>query len=208
MRGMTDISPMWRIRALTEVFGPSGIGWKTEIMDMQTAPGVDGEMMCFIIINLYYKENADSPDSIWSEPIPGIGGSFLVASESKGLRADDEAWKKAYTDAISVACKALGIGANVYWNGDPDNKSATIAPESIDVTPPSPPEILSVNATAISQEQLTSVVQWKWSQYERGTSEANAFISMIVSVIGDKNYLNVTDPQKRFNLYKAIKEMK
>ena len=27
MNGKTDINPMWRIKALTEQFGPCGIGW-------------------------------------------------------------------------------------------------------------------------------------------------------------------------------------
>ena len=28
LKGMTDINPMWRIKVLTERFGPCGIGWK------------------------------------------------------------------------------------------------------------------------------------------------------------------------------------
>ena len=43
---------------------------------------------------------------------------MLVASESKGLYVNDECYKMALTDAISVACKALGMGADVYWNKD------------------------------------------------------------------------------------------
>ena len=31
LKGMTDINPMWRIKALTERFGPCGIGWKPVI---------------------------------------------------------------------------------------------------------------------------------------------------------------------------------
>ncbi len=27
LKGMTDINPMWRIKKLTEEFGPCGIGW-------------------------------------------------------------------------------------------------------------------------------------------------------------------------------------
>ena len=27
LNGMTDINPMWRIKALTERFGPCGFGW-------------------------------------------------------------------------------------------------------------------------------------------------------------------------------------
>ena len=55
---------------------------------------------------------------ITDEGIYGIGGNTLVAAEKSGLRIDDEAYKKAYTDAISVACKALGIGADVYFEKD------------------------------------------------------------------------------------------
>lgn len=27
LKGMTDINPMWRIKKLTELFGPCGVGW-------------------------------------------------------------------------------------------------------------------------------------------------------------------------------------
>ena len=115
LKGMTDINPMWRIKKLTEVFGVCGIGWKYEIVDrwIETAMAKD-EITANVIINLYIKtENGE-----WSEPIPGIGGSMLVASETKGLYVNDECYKMALTDAISVACKALGMGADVYWNKD------------------------------------------------------------------------------------------
>ena len=115
LKGMTDINPMWRIKKLTEVFGVCGIGWKYEIVDkwIETAMSKD-EITANVIINLYIK----SENGEWSEPIPGIGGSMLVASETKGLYVNDECYKMALTDAISVACKALGMGADVYWNKD------------------------------------------------------------------------------------------
>lgn len=31
LNGKTNINPMWRIKALTELFGPVGIGWYYEI---------------------------------------------------------------------------------------------------------------------------------------------------------------------------------
>ena len=115
LKGMTDINPMWRIKKLTEVFGVCGIGWKYEIVEkwIETAMAKD-EITANVIINLYirYKEGK------WSDPIPGIGGSMLVASEQKGLYVNDECYKMALTDAISVACKALGMGADVYWEKD------------------------------------------------------------------------------------------
>lgn len=159
--------------------------------------------MCFMQINLYVKENADNPESKWSDPIPGIGGSFLIAQEKSGLHADDEAWKKAYTDAISVACKALGIGASVYWNGDPDNKAVTALPPA----PVEKPKALAEALKEIDQEQLTEVVRYKYGQLEKGSPEAKAFIAKIVETIGNKNYTDVPDAAKRLALYNAIKEM-
>lgn len=115
LKGMTDINPMWRIKKLTEVFGVCGIGWKYEIVEkwIETAMAKD-EITANVIINLYIRDK----ERKWSDPIPGIGGSMLVASEQKGLYVNDECYKMALTDAISVACKALGMGADVYWDKD------------------------------------------------------------------------------------------
>lgn len=110
LKGMTDINPVWRISKLTEMFGPCGIGWKYEITREEVIPGTNGEISAFVDINLYYKWEGE-----WSEAIPGTGGSSFVAKEKNGLYQSDECFKMALTDALSVACKALGIGADVYW---------------------------------------------------------------------------------------------
>ena len=36
LKGMTDISPMWRIKMLTDLFGPVGIGWNVCQTDYRT----------------------------------------------------------------------------------------------------------------------------------------------------------------------------
>lgn len=113
LNGMTDINPMWRIKTLTEQFGPCGIGWYPVERRKWLEQGADGEVVAFVDIDLFVKI-----DGAWSAAIPGTGGSKFVAKEKGGLYTDDEAYKKAYTDAISVACKALGIGADVYWEKD------------------------------------------------------------------------------------------
>lgn len=115
LKGMTDINPMWRIKKLTETFGPVGIGWKYVINKKEIIDGADGVKCAFVDIDLYYKRNEDDK---WSEAVPGTGGSSFVASESKGLYTSDECFKMALTDALSVACKAIGIGADVYWQED------------------------------------------------------------------------------------------
>jgi len=111
LKGMTDINPMWRIKTLTEQFGLCGIGWKYEITNKQIIKGSGEEQAAFVDINLYIKVDGE-----WSDPVQGTGGSMFITAEKNGLHTSDEAFKMALTDAISVACKALGIGANVYWN--------------------------------------------------------------------------------------------
>lgn len=113
LNGMTDINPMWRIRELTELFGPCGIGWKYKIVREWLETASTGEVGAFVDIELQYKI---TPDADWSEPIPGTGGSkFVAAEKGNNLRASDECYKMALTDAISVACKALGFGTDIYW---------------------------------------------------------------------------------------------
>lgn len=113
LKGKSDINPMWRIKRLTELFGPCGIGWKYTITREWLERGANNEIAAFVDIELRYRLDGE-----WSEPIPGTGGSAFVASERSGLYTSDECYKMALTDAISVACKALGIGADVYWQAD------------------------------------------------------------------------------------------
>jgi len=115
LKGMTDIKPQWRIQVMTEVFGPCGEGWMYTIEKLWTEPGANGEVIAFALVNLWVKTGGNN-----HAPIPGIGGSMLIAKEKNGLYSSDEAYKMAVTDALSVAMKALGVGADVYlgnWNG-------------------------------------------------------------------------------------------
>jgi len=113
LKGMTDINPMWRLKTLTEQFGPCGVGWKYVITDKRMEKGAKDEIAVFVDLDLFIKVG-----DAWSEAIPGTGGSMFVASERNGLYTSDECYKMALTDAISVACKALGFGADVYWDKD------------------------------------------------------------------------------------------
>ena len=124
LKGKTDINPQWRIKALTEQFGACGDGWYYEIVRLWTEPGANGEVMAFAHIHLFTKTQA-----AWGKPIPGIGGSMLVAKETNGMYSSDEAYKMATTDALSVAMKQLGVAADIYaglWDG---SKYKTPPPE-------------------------------------------------------------------------------
>lgn len=114
LKGKSDINPMWRIKKLTERFGPCGIGWKTEIAKAEVITA-GPEAMANVVVNLFFM----TPDGSWSEPVVGFGGSILYG-KGQGDGINDEAFKMAETDAISVCCKKLGMAADVYWGADAD----------------------------------------------------------------------------------------
>ena len=114
LKGFTDINPMWRIKTLTETFGVCGFGWYYEITKKEIIFATNENASAFVDINLYVKINNNE----WSKPIPGVGGSTFMVKEKNGLYVSDEAYKMALTDAISVAAKALGLAADVYFEKD------------------------------------------------------------------------------------------
>ena len=107
LNGKTDINPIWRFRALTEAFGPCGLGWTIREVERWTSEAA-GEIGAFVKVELRINF-----EGTWSEPIEGTGGSKLCG-KGRGDGLNDEAWKMATTDAISVACKSLGMAADVY----------------------------------------------------------------------------------------------
>ena len=137
LKGMTDIKPQWRIQKMTEIFGVCGIGWKFEIIDIKYSEKDEKKQQCcFVKINLYIKV-----DNKWSDAIPGIGGSSFIALEKNGLYLSDECEKMALTDALSVAMKMIGVGADVYM-GHGSKYSPPIVSDQTqqtnDVIPPKP----------------------------------------------------------------------
>lgn len=173
LNGMTDINPMWRIKVLTELFGPCGEGWTVTEKRRDFVPGANGEVAVLVDIDLIYR----GPDGQWADPVHGTGGSMFVAKERNGLYTDDEAVKKAYTDAISVACKALGVGADVYWDKD---KTKYDAPGQPAAPPPNPP----INTDKLSER--TAQIKALGEHYAWGKDHANAIFKDVKARLGLK----------------------
>lgn len=126
LKGMTDVNPMYRIKRLTEMFGPCGIGWWYEITDKQIIyDELSNQKAAFVDILLYF---VDPETGAISHGIPGTGGAAFVAQERNGAYLSDECFKMALTDALSVACKALGIAADVYWDKDRTKYTTDVMP--------------------------------------------------------------------------------
>jgi hypothetical protein len=110
LSGKTNIKPQWRIQKMTEIFGPVGTGWWYEIIEQKEMAVTDGQVLLFMKIDLYYLLS----DAKVSRPIPGVGCAFIIEKEKLGLHVSEYASKSALTDALGIAMKALGVGADVY----------------------------------------------------------------------------------------------
>ncbi len=132
LKGMSDIKPQWRILKLTETFGACGFGWKIQNIRFDYR-NVENE----VVVNCYLEFLYKNSNNEWSEPIPGVGGSNFSTFENKTnydtqkkertLYVSDEAEKMAYTDAISVATKMIGLAGDIYigHGGKYDNNELT-----------------------------------------------------------------------------------
>jgi len=175
LAGMTDISPQWRFEVLTEIFGPVGFGWKYTIEKLWLEPGTDGQFACFALVNLYWNI-VTTEGSCWSDPIPGIGGNMFIAKEKNGMHTSDEAYKMAVTDAISVAAKTLGIGADVYAGRMDGSKYSKPEPKPT----PEPKQTKGPNIPAkpeyITKDQQSTIIDM--------VAEAEADIEKMLSYCG------------------------
>jgi len=107
----TAINPMHTLLAVTEAFGPCGTGWSMTKPEFQV---VGSNVYCIVGVTYTGSENA-----VW-----GVGGEALTG------RGDDEAFKKAYTDALGNALKHLGANADIYFNLWDGNKYVDEKPEA------------------------------------------------------------------------------
>lgn len=127
LKGMSDINPMWRIKALTEAFGPCGVGWWYEVTNKHIEyDEITNQKAAFVDILLFFT---DPESGETSHGIPGTGGASFVVQETNRPYLSDECYKMALTDAISVAAKALGVAADVYFAKDRTKYSDVKEPE-------------------------------------------------------------------------------
>lgn len=118
----TAIKPMWSIHTMTEHFGPCGEGWGIGKPDFTVVPS-DNETLVYCTVSVWHGKP--------SNMVYGVGGDKVRATFSSGAKNDDEAFKKAFTDAITNALKHIGVGADIHmglWDG---NKYVDETPEPV-----------------------------------------------------------------------------
>jgi hypothetical protein len=95
---ITTIDPQWQIGKMTEVFGPVGVGWGYKVQYTYTDQLVFAEV------------------SVWSQDSTYTYGPVCSVQKlwRKTGALDDEAPKKAMTDAMTKALSHLGMSADVF----------------------------------------------------------------------------------------------
>jgi hypothetical protein len=104
---LTTIDPMYQIQVMTGIFGPVGKGWSYNVNYVYTDKNVFAE------VKVKYF------DKTWHEFGP-VSSVQALYKKNGGL--DDEAPKKAMTDAMTKAFSHLGISADVFLGLFDNNK--------------------------------------------------------------------------------------
>lgn len=170
LKGMSDINPMWRIKCLTEMFGPCGCGWTYEIKEHWTEQHGE-EVAAFVVIELRYSYENDGPFRV-----TGTGGSMVYASEKNGMHLSDEAYKMAVTDALGVCCKQIGIAADVYWSEGTKYLNPADEPRGLEEAwNPTRYEMLAVMNSFLSQPSMAKIRAAWLDNIRRDQPEAEGF---------------------------------
>jgi len=128
----TAIKPIWCEQRMTEEFGPCGKGWGIEEPSFQVVPGHNDEVLVYCTVSLWWRDGGEV------HSLHGVGGDKVVTyirgaeyvdgqtgerkTREPRWENDDEAFKKAFTDAIGNAMKHLGMAADVHMGLFDDSK--------------------------------------------------------------------------------------
>lgn len=115
----TALKPIWIVQRLTEQFGPVGTGWGMNEPQFQVVPAGD-EVMVYCTVGCWIAKQPG--DESYPAVFYGVGGDKVLGKNKYGLQSDDEAFKKAFTDAVGNAFKFLGVGADIHMGQFDDSK--------------------------------------------------------------------------------------
>ena len=103
---ITTIDPQWQIMRMTEMFGPVGKGWGYDVNYIPT------DQLIFAEVTVWTKSKANN-----FGPVSSVQKLFR-----KTGALDDEAPKKAMTDALTKAFSHLGLCSDIFMGKFDDSK--------------------------------------------------------------------------------------
>ena len=111
----TAQNPTYAIKKMTDTFGVVGKGWGVDKPDFNVQHAGE-EIAVYCTVGLWVSVDGERCYS-W-----GVGGDFVLNKNKYGLKADDEAFKKSYTDAVGNAMKFFGVAADLHLGMFDDSK--------------------------------------------------------------------------------------
>ncbi|TPG90210.1 hypothetical protein EAH72_30050 [Pseudomonas caspiana] len=124
----TAVSPTYQAMRATQIFGPHGLGWGTELINESYVEGgplgfdKDGRLLGREIIHKVYLE-------LWyiyegkRGSIKQFGATSFLSRDAYGtISSDEDHAKKSITDATSKCLSLLGFSADVYMGKFDDHK--------------------------------------------------------------------------------------
>tara|TARA_S200002703_G_scaffold139636_1_gene130408 strand:+ start:111 stop:590 length:480 start_codon:yes stop_codon:yes gene_type:complete len=109
-KDLTTTDPMYQVMKMTDQFGPVGEGWTYNVEYTYT------EKCVFAELKIGWREDTNK-DFNWYGPVSAVNPLY----NTKGT-LDDEAPKKAMTDAMTKAMSHLGMAADVFLGLYDSNK--------------------------------------------------------------------------------------
>lgn len=115
-RKFTSINSQWQLQRMTEEFGPIGLGWGYNVAH-SIERITDDYVLAVADVAVWWDDGGNA--RIYG-PVRGM--SPIVEKGKSGLHFDDDAGKKAMTDALTKGLSHLGLSADVFLGLFDDNK--------------------------------------------------------------------------------------
>ena len=161
-----SVSPYYLVKRLTERFGLCGKGWRVKHYETRVVESPKtGVVAVYVLLSLLYKEQGDTE---WNEVGPHYGGDVAFDSVKlerqrknadgsfNAVECDDEAFKKAYTDAFSKCCSWLGLGGDIHDGLCDGNKYLNNTPWDVDLTKAKKAAVADVSTDSGSEDDTTT----------------------------------------------------
>jgi hypothetical protein len=178
----TAVKPMWILKRLTEQFGPAGVGWGVNEPTFQVVSSGD-DVLVYCTVSAWHGKR---DNILW-----GVGGDKVAGKNKNGLFTDDEAFKKAFTDACNNAFKSIGVAADIHLGLFDDDKYVSQA--RIEFAEPEVPSAglqLALDGIAACDTQL-ALKQW-WKQHGEAFTGADAE-RVVEAINGRKEQIETMD---------------
>lgn len=191
----TAIKPYWLMKRATETFGPCGIGWGWEEMENKMVSGV----WCSKV-RLWYRLPPETPEGkaaalgigipttlgMGAGQIEQWGQTVMEGTNKNGSFVDEEAPKKAVTDAVTKCLSYLGFGGDVHMGLFDDSKYVEKAAKA-QTAKARNEEFAEIKAALAESDDPATT----WGEYKAAIEQ-----------------LRVQDPQFYDDLVKAAKQRK